>query len=78
MKGFAPGQIIYPKDIMRLTGKGERYARSTYKKIKDYYKKESHQLLTLSEFCLYFGISRQDIIPNEMRSNHTELEKRQR
>lgn len=62
MKGFTPGQIIYPKDIMRLTGKGERYARSIHKKIQEHYGKAPHQLLTLRELCDYFGISQIDII----------------
>ena len=61
MKTFPSAQIIYPKDIMKLTGKGERYARTTHKKIREHYGKEPHQLLTATEVCEYFGIREQDL-----------------
>jgi len=34
--------VIYPKDIMIITGKSERYSRYFIKRIKDYFKKEDH------------------------------------
>ena len=61
MKPFPSAQIIYPKDIMKLTGKGERYARTVHKKIREHYGKASHQLLTTSEVCQYFGIRQEDL-----------------
>jgi GTP-sensing pleiotropic transcriptional regulator CodY len=48
--------IIYPKDIQRITGKSERYGRLLLKRIKDHFKKEDHQLVTVDEFCAYTGI----------------------
>ena len=56
MKPFPSAQIIYPKDIMKLTGKGERYARTVHKKIREHYGKASHHLVTAAEVCEYFGI----------------------
>jgi len=46
---------IYPKDIQIVTGKSERYGRRLIKKMKDRFSKESHQLVTLEEFCVYMG-----------------------
>ena len=63
MKTFPSAQIIYPKDIMKLTGKGERYARTVHKKIREHYGKAPHQLLTVLEVCQYFGISAESIQP---------------
>ena len=47
---------IYPKDIMRITGRSERYARTLHERIKLYYDKKPHQLLTVYEFSEYSGI----------------------
>lgn len=52
---------IYPKDIMLLTGRSERYARTLLRKIKTKLKKEEHQLLTITELSTYFGISQEEI-----------------
>ncbi|MBI1836414.1 MAG: hypothetical protein HYR91_04025 [Flavobacteriia bacterium] len=49
--------VIYPKDIMRITGKSERYSREILKKIKADLNKEKHQLVTIQEFCKYMNIS---------------------
>ena len=56
MKTLSPIRIIYPKDIMKLTRKGERYARTVHRKIREHYGKQDHQLLTANEVCNYFGI----------------------
>ena len=47
---------IYPKDIQLITGKSERYGRDLLKKIRDHFKKEDHQLITVEEFCNYTGL----------------------
>lgn len=49
--------IIYPKDIQRITGKSERYARTVLQKIREDKKKDGHQLVTIHEFSEYTGIS---------------------
>ena len=48
---------IYPKDVQVVTGKSERYGRSLIREIKKKFSKESHQLVTIEEFCNYTGIS---------------------
>jgi len=52
---------IYPKDIMRITGRSERYSRLLFKKIKDHFGKEKHQVVTFKEFPEYTGIE-EDIV----------------
>lgn len=48
---------IYPKDIQRITGKSERSGRRLLQKMKEEYRKEHHQFITLEEFAEYTGIS---------------------
>lgn len=56
-----PNRIcIYPKDIMRITGKSERYGRMLLEKIKRKNAKEEHQFVTIKEFCIYTGIDLTD------------------
>ena len=52
---------IYPKDVMRITGKSERYSREILKKIKADLNKEKHQLITIHEFCRYMNISLDEV-----------------
>ena len=47
---------IYPKDVQIVTGKSERWGREIIRKIKSKFKKEEHQLVTIDEFCCYFGL----------------------
>ncbi|TYB73006.1 hypothetical protein ES677_14430 [Bizionia gelidisalsuginis] len=47
---------IYPKDIMRITGRSERSSRLLFKKIKIHLDKKDHQVLTIKEFSEYAGI----------------------
>jgi hypothetical protein len=53
---------IYPKDIQIVTGKSERYGRSIIQQIKKKYLKESHQLVTIEEFCNYIGLSEDKVL----------------
>lgn len=62
MKKKSKRLCIYPKDISRVTGKSERYARDLIQKIKIKLKKEEHQFLTVEEFCAYAGFQ-----PDEVR-----------
>jgi hypothetical protein len=48
--------IIYPKDVSAITGKNYRTSWLLLLKIKTYYGKESHQVVTVDEFCRYMGI----------------------
>lgn len=47
---------IYPKDIMRITGKSERYSRRLLNRIKKHLNKSSHQFVTVSELAVFTGI----------------------
>ena len=58
-----PNRIcIYPKDIMRITGKSERYGRILLEKIRRKNAKEEHQFVTVKEFCIYTGIDLTDVM----------------
>ena len=48
--------VLHTKDIVIVTGKSERYARYLIKKMKEHYLKESHQYITIKEFCDYLGL----------------------
>jgi hypothetical protein len=47
---------IYPKDIQIITGKSDRYGRYLINRIKEYFNKEQHQVVTIEEFCQYMGL----------------------
>ena len=53
---------IYPKDIQIITGKSDRYGRYLIKRIKDYFKKEQHQVVTVEEFCQYMGLQLEAVV----------------
>ena len=53
--------VIYPKDIMQITGKSERYSREILRKIKDLHKKQKHQLVSLQEFCDFIGLNTDEV-----------------
>lgn len=53
--------VIYPKDIMIITGKSERYSRYLIQRIKKHFKKEDHQVVSISEFCTYMGLEISDV-----------------
>ena len=41
---------------MIITGKSERYSRYLIQRIKKYFNKEDHQVVSISEFCSYMGL----------------------
>jgi len=53
--------VIYPKDIMIITGKSERYSRYLIQRIKKHLNKQDHQLVSITEFCSYMGLERSEI-----------------
>ena len=53
--------IIYPKDIMLITGKSERYSRYLHKRIKQQLGKQDHQVISVTEFCNYMGLDSNEI-----------------
>ena len=52
---------IYPKDVMRITGKSERASRKLLAKIKIHLKKEEHQFITIFEFSDYIGVDKNTV-----------------
>lgn len=47
---------IYPKDVQRIMGKEYAQARLYLLKIKKHLNKDSHQLISIEEFCEYTGL----------------------
>jgi hypothetical protein len=54
--------IIYPSDIMRLTDKSESYARKEIRELKRFLNKEMHQKVTIKEYCLYYGLTLEEVL----------------
>ena len=54
---------IYPKDVMRITGKSERYARKLLSKIKSALNKRQEQFVTVEEFCQHTGLNINQVQP---------------
>lgn len=52
---------IYPKDIMIITGKSERYSRELLKNIKNQLNREKHQIVTFTEFSTYMGFKIEEL-----------------
>lgn len=55
--------IIYRKDIMRITGHSDRYARSLMLRMRKHFNKSRHHLLTVDEFCSYTGLNPHEVKP---------------
>ena len=53
--------VIYPIDIMKITGKSESYARKEINSIKTLLKKEKHQKVTIAEYCDYYGFKKNNV-----------------
>lgn len=53
---------IYPKDVQVVTGRSERYGRKLISQIKKKFSKESHQLVSVEEFCNYTGLERESVV----------------
>jgi hypothetical protein len=56
--------VIYPKDVMLITGKSERSSRMLLSEIKNYLNKNSKQFVTVKEFATYTGIDLADVLEN--------------
>ncbi|AEA44950.1 hypothetical protein [Fluviicola taffensis] len=53
--------VIYPKDIMLITGKSERYSRYLQKRMKAHFNKLDHQCITITEMCSYLGLDPDEV-----------------
>jgi hypothetical protein len=47
---------IYPKDVMVITGRSDKFGRNLIKKIKLHFQKQEHQVVSIEEFCKYMGL----------------------
>lgn len=48
--------IIYPKDVVCITGRSGRTARKLLQKIRIVLGKAPDEFVTIREFCLFYGI----------------------
>ena len=48
--------IIYPADIMKITGKSESFARKEIQNLKKALHKEKHQKVTIKEYCCFYDL----------------------
>ncbi|MBK6563739.1 MAG: hypothetical protein IPL63_12055 [Saprospiraceae bacterium] len=55
-------KIIYPKDVSAITGKNYKTSWLLLGKIKKLLGKESHQAVTVDEFCTFMGIRQETVI----------------
>jgi ribose 5-phosphate isomerase RpiB len=53
---------IYPKDIMIITGRSDKYGRTLIKKIKEHLNKQQHQVVSVEEFCQYMGLQLETVV----------------
>ena len=53
MKQISQRILIYPKDVMKITGKTHRTAQRLMARMKKYYGK---QLITIREYCQYSNL----------------------
>ena len=52
---------IYTKDIQRITGRSERYARQLLGKIRQANRKDAGSLVTVKEFCWFTKIGEEEV-----------------
>jgi hypothetical protein len=53
--------VIYPKDVMMVTGLCEKSSRKLLRQIKETLSKEKHHFVSVSEFCQFTGIPANDV-----------------
>lgn len=64
MKQQLPKRItIYSQDVERLTGWSPRSARRLLQQIRDHLAKKEGEILTITEFCNYTGLTEEQIRP---------------
>jgi hypothetical protein len=58
----ATRMVVYAKDIQRISGKSDRYARKILRAIRKRLGKEKHQPVSVKEFCEYMKLPETDVI----------------
>ena len=54
--------VIYPKDVVMITGRSSSYSRKLIAYLKKTLGKTKSQYITISEFCNHTGISAQEVL----------------
>lgn len=62
MNNFPPRLVVYTKDVMIITGHGERGARKLLARIKASYNKSRQELVSVDEFCNYTGLKEEKVL----------------
>lgn len=52
---------IYPKDVQRITGKSYRQSIRILKAVRQIFDKHEKSYVSVSEFCLYSGLSYEEV-----------------
>jgi hypothetical protein len=52
---------ICAKDVQTITGISYRAACRLIKKMKIHYQKSNHQFISISEFCTYTGLKKEEV-----------------
>ncbi len=61
---MAPVRIcVYAKDIQKMTGKGQGYARRLIKRIREASGKEMGDQITVSDFCRFTRMKEEEVRP---------------
>jgi hypothetical protein len=55
--------IIYPKDIVNITGRKERTARDMLSRLRKHLGKQQKDLITFEEFCTFYKLDPATIKP---------------
>lgn len=58
-----PRICIYTKDVVRITGKGERASRKLLERIKKNLAKTDNQFVTVEDFCEFTGLKVEQVQP---------------
>jgi hypothetical protein len=56
MNPYPPRIVIYVKDVMNITGRSDRTARSLLCSIRKHFGKERGAFVTIEEFCEFTGM----------------------
>lgn len=54
--------VIFPKDVERITGRGEAYGRRVISIIRNKVGKDKHQFVTYREFCEFSGLTMEEVM----------------
>jgi hypothetical protein len=53
-------QVLRAADIQLFFGKGERMSYKMMQELKRHFGKAKHQPVTITEFCSYYGVTREE------------------